>query len=163
MCSYLDERMPVCDGFAWVSQHFIPVFSSQTLGIITYSAYTDDLIVTYTVKRNSEILCLLRKTTSLQKYCSKKNMSVLAGFQTGHVCSSPNPNPSNTGSFAFITNEHNSIYCVFFNIIWWYYAKQSEQNLYLLYLLHFLLSYCSDALAYCSKLCSSAFIFLYFI
>jgi len=73
MCSYLDERMPVCDGFAWVSQHFIPVFSSQTLGIITYSAHTNDLIVTYTVKRNSEILCLLRKTTPcrniLQKTC----------------------------------------------------------------------------------------------
>lgn len=64
MCSYLDERMPVCDGFAWVSQHFIPVFSSQTLSIITYSTHADDLIVTYTVKKDSKILCLLCKTTS---------------------------------------------------------------------------------------------------
>lgn len=93
MCSYLDERMPVCDGFAWVSQHFIPVFSSQTLSIITYSTHANDLIVTYTVKRDSKILCLLCKTTSCRnvtlKKMKQKTLPVVGGFHTWHICCGP--------------------------------------------------------------------------
>lgn len=57
MCSYLYERVPMCDGFSWVCQHFIPVFSAQTLSIIPYSAHANDLIVTNTVKERA-IYCV---------------------------------------------------------------------------------------------------------
>lgn len=49
--SYLYKRVPVRNGFPWVSKHLIPVFSAQTLSIITYSTHTYNLIVTYTVKK----------------------------------------------------------------------------------------------------------------
>lgn len=46
---YLSQGVPVCDGFAWVSQHFVPVIPSQTLGVWPGATHTDDLVVPHPV------------------------------------------------------------------------------------------------------------------
>lgn len=44
-CVYLSQSVPVCDGLPWVSQHFIPVISSETLSVGPSVTHTDHLIV----------------------------------------------------------------------------------------------------------------------
>ena len=42
---YLYERVPVCNGFPGVRQHFIPVVASQTLSLVAHPAHSDHFIV----------------------------------------------------------------------------------------------------------------------
>lgn len=58
--SYLHQGMPVCDGLAWIRQHFTPVVSAQPLSFVAYLTHADDLIVTYTVKWSTIVIFSLK-------------------------------------------------------------------------------------------------------
>lgn len=45
----LQQEVPVRDGLAWISQHFVPVVPAKSLGVASNPCHTDDLIVTYPV------------------------------------------------------------------------------------------------------------------
>lgn len=45
----LQQGVPVRNGLARISQHFVPVVPAESLGVAANSHHTDDLIMTYPV------------------------------------------------------------------------------------------------------------------
>lgn len=54
-CLYLSQSVPVCDGLPWVSQHFVPVISSETLSFWPGVTHTDHLIMSNPVSSKTHI------------------------------------------------------------------------------------------------------------
>ncbi len=45
----LQQGVPVCNGLAWISQHFVPVVPAKSFGVASNPHHTNDLIMTYPV------------------------------------------------------------------------------------------------------------------